>query len=78
MESDAEISFTAATASRVAARPFSTSGLDESSYTELSARTYVRVMVGSIRKMAGYAVWMFSPALMILTCSPGGMDKCRG
>ena len=44
----------------------------------LSAMTYVRVMVGRVRKLAGYAVWMFSPALMIWTCSSGDMEKCRG
>ena len=53
MESEAEISFTAVNAFRMAIRSFSNSGLDDSSYTMVSARTYVRVMVGSVRKMAG-------------------------
>jgi hypothetical protein len=62
----------------IARRCFSLSGLEESVYASLSAKTYVRVMVGRVRKMAGYAVWMFSPAVMMWTWGSDGMEKSLG
>jgi len=53
IESDFEISFTASIALRMIRCCFSISLTGEIPMASLSARMYVRVMVGNIRKIAG-------------------------
>src|SRR5208337_3453152 len=43
----------------------------------LSVNTMVREIAGSSRNIAGYAICIFSPALMIWTCSVRSIDQFR-